>query len=567
LQPDETVTIRVVDRKDHGVSGVPVGVVQRLPVRDPTSATERALYVMMKDLEAYARRAESSMRADPRQREAAANRIRAIRMRQAELKARLMKQQKRRKLDAGRKGAPAPKITSLLDVRARRRTNEHGIAQFRHFQIYRRQQEKWWPPETVDRFEAVLLMPLQQPVGKPIAGAIVQLQRERELGGKQPRLGFADEAFASARSDDGGKYELFADLEPARYRLRVRARNHFPFISPDLRPGQPADFRLLRRSKLVGTVLAPKWLPTHMIRVELASAVEPKKRREDRVHDYRGKKYIHFDWVQPGTYRLRIRMRDFPDPIVRIDGLVVAPGQTGVHPRLMDLDLAAYVHRFEITAVDERDQPIKPNAPLIAKVIRPGGRTAYVGFPWRGARVEIMSVSPTLEVWPMAAGYHAEPALLSQGQSRLRFLTIPPVLIDAASVREVIGTTPAWLQLSWIAGAPGANGPNQLETWDGRSRKIAGWYRSVRSRNWTALRASGMTPIRVTGNGRHRVVLAVGDKRKGIRPVSISLGEVDVSLAPGRGPQRIRPEVEREKLVTIMAQLRQRAAAAQQNRR
>ena len=50
------------------------------------------------------------------------------------------------------------------EVQARRRTDERGYAVFRHFQFSRERQEKWWPEEHRDRFEAVLSMPLAAPV-------------------------------------------------------------------------------------------------------------------------------------------------------------------------------------------------------------------------------------------------------------------------------------------------------------------------------------------------------------------------------------------------------------------
>ena len=67
------------------------------------------------------------------------------------------------------------------EVRARRRTDDRGYAVFRHFQFSRERAEKWWPGEHRDRFEAVLSMPLAQPVrasflGRPLPEEAIELR-------------------------------------------------------------------------------------------------------------------------------------------------------------------------------------------------------------------------------------------------------------------------------------------------------------------------------------------------------------------------------------------------------
>jgi hypothetical protein len=798
LQPDETVTVLVIDGEDRPVAEVPVGVVQRVPVREQPKFQE--LMAQMKMLEQQAARVERYIKENPGQREAAAPRMRGIRERQRRVKGALGRlkgrdkgRDKRKKgqrpVDRGNRVKPT--VTARPELRAQRRTNDDGIAVFRHFQVYRHQHEKWWPPPHIDQFEAVLLMPLQRPEsrafsgrpvpeetielrlppigsialrtvdldgrpfthpvqadlrmqgenlvpwarvrqrkeqneteivfpfvglglqftahcrlddddfrwsiplfagpnnagervivdvvvapsagmlfgrlldrageplagvrptflinsgrgrlegeditldndsrfhlpylvrdqhrapfrleirhdrvrpvaglamtlprlpagrvtdlgdlridalgkiaygtvvddrGQPVPGATVQLQRERDAGGKQPQLVFVDEAFVVARADTEGRYELFGELEPGRHRLRAQARNHFPFESRDLRQDKQVDPQLLRNSKVVGTVLTPPWMSSRNLRVVLESAVNTRQRREDRVHDYKGKKYIYFDWVRPGIHNVLIRLQDFPDPILRVDGLQLLAGQQGVHRRLTDLNLGAFLYRFEVAAVDGRGQPIQPDWPLLARIVRPSGQTGFVGFPWRGKRLEVVSASPELLVWPLANGYRAERTMLGPGASQLRFLKIPPVELHLPGLRRLVGEALVWIAMRSVGPVSPAGGmPNKLESWDRRSGRISGWFTKLQRGKSGKLLGQGDTlQIPLMLDGRYKVIAyLIGTTRsRKVRPVPLELGAVDVRLVPGAGPQRVTVNVDPKKVQQGLAEVAQREAAS-----
>ena len=334
--------------------------------------------------------------------------------------------------------------------------------------------------------------------GLPLAAARVQLQRERQVGGDKPRLAFVDEAFAVGETDAEGQFVVFGELESGRYRLRAQARDHFPLESSDLRRSEATNLRLERKARVVGTVLTPSWMPSRGVRVVLQSAIDPKQRREDKIRDHEGKKYIYFDWVRPGIYSLSLLVQDFPDPFLRIDGLELAPGQLGLHPRLTDLDLAAYLFRFEVLAVDEQNRRLQPKRPLLARITRADGRTGFVGFSWKTGRAEVFSTSPQLEVWPMSAGYHAEPTVLVPGRSELRFSKIPPVELLVPGLRQLVGATPVWLGMTAVGGS---GLPDRLDTWDGRSGRIAKWYGRGRAA-YAPLRQGDAVPVALVHGGR-----------------------------------------------------------------
>ncbi len=416
----------------------------------------------------------------------------------------------------------------------------------------------------LDAFAAIARGLVIDDRGQPVPGANVQLVRERDLNGDPPRRAFVDEAFVMARADKEGRYELFGELESARYRVRVSTRRHFPFESDDIQPGAELDLKLLRNSKVVGTVLSPSWLPSRDLKVVLVSAVNTKQRREDRIHDHRGKKYVYFDWVKPGVYNILISLRSFPDPIMRIDGIQIEPGQQGLHRRLLDLDIGALLRRFQLTAVNERGQPIKPDWPLIAQVVRPNGQTSFVGFKWMGQKLEIISASTQLEVWPMADGYSADRTFLSPGPNEVRFLKIPPVELVLPGMRRLVGQAMVWIKLQSV-GPVVAGSPQRLATWDGPSNRIGRWFRGRLARKTGVLLGPGESvKIPSVADGQYKVIaflLATG-KNRITRAVPVDFGAVNVHIVPGGGLHRVTVSVDVEKVQKGLAELVRREAAS-----
>ena len=394
--------------------------------------------------------------------------------------------------------------------------------------------------------------------GQPIKGARVKLQRERMTGGKKPRPRYVDQTYVATNTNDKGEYELFADLEAGTYRLRAQARDHFPLDTQGLLRGVPCDLRLVRKSRIVGTVLTPAWLKSRDLQVHLLSSTPGVKPRKDRVRDHKGKKYVYFDWVRAGSYNLEIRIQQLPDPLLTIQGLMVQPGQQGIHPRLSNLDLRPCIHRFEITAVDDKGKAMRPKAPLLARIVRPNGKNGFTGHAWRGNRVEILSTSPQLDVIPMSQGYRAERAFLYPGKSRLVFARIPPVRLRLPGLPKLVGKTPTWIAMV-LVGDTGM--PPKLETWDKQSNKISRWYGYVAKNGGAQLGKSETVTIPLIRDGRYRVIVHLGTKKE-IQTVKIPIKTVKVQLVPGGGPQRITVKVDPKRIQAGLAEVERRRAAA-----
>lgn len=389
----------------------------------------------------------------------------------------------------------------------------------------------------VDAFAEIVHGRVLDDVGVPVAGASVQLERERPAGDGELR--FADEAFVVTESDDDGRYTLFGDLEAAKYRLSVKARDHFPATPPLAARGSSQDIPLTRKCRVVGTVLAPDWMKRDRLRVDLTPVHVPGapggtvEARDDRLHDYEETTYAYFDWVRPGTYDLAFRLQGFPDAFLEVPGLVIDPGQVDVHPRLRDLDLGAYLFRYEIFPVDENGEPVSVNRPQLTKITRANGDEQFIGLVMKGASGEIISTSPQIEVFPMCTGYVAEPQVISAGRAEIVFRSIPPVDIVLPGLSAVAPDINVQVVLERLE----LDGrPEQLDAFDGMSKRIAGWY--ARSRYSAGmLDANDTARLEVTSGGPHRVVLRFGVKQT--QPATLELDAVQIEVRPGGQPQRL----------------------------
>ncbi len=361
--------------------------------------------------------------------------------------------------------------------------------------------------------------------GEPVSGASLQLQRERNVDLDRPRMDFVDEAYSETKSGEDGHYELFGQMERARYRLHVTAREHFPTNTEDLGRGEPVDVELLRRSRILGNVLMPDWMRSRNLRVRLTSATNPEERRDEQINRAAGKHYVFFDWTRPGVYGLEFRLQGFPDPFLNFSQVELLPGQKGMHPRLKDIDLGQYLFRYELTAVDENGRGLSVDRPLLAKVVRPDGRSGFIAFPWKSGKTEVISASAQLELRPLSTGYVSDVRVLGQGENEIVFRKVPAVELGLPGVRDVIGDHVLHLQLQFVRG----DGlPGELLVWDRASRRLSQAYQKQGNAVRTIEAGRESVRMQLARGGVYRVVGWLGGKK-----VRVNFGEVSVELRPG----------------------------------
>lgn len=414
----------------------------------------------------------------------------------------------------------------------------------------------------LDGFAEIVRGVVVDDVGTPVADASVQLERERSFD-RGAELRFVEEPFVNTRTAADGAFQLFGMLAPGRYRLRVQDEEHFRAYVDVPRSGGEVRVKLMRKCRVVGTVLAPEWMNRKRVSVDLrpiavsgpsgpsgpsGRAVGP---RSDSLRDHGGQTYAIFDWVWPGTYEVSFRLQGYPEPFLVIDHLVVEPGWVGVHPRMQDLDLNAHIFRFEIHPVDENGESVRINRPQLTKITRRDGTEQFIGLAFKGVVGEVLHTSPQLEVMPLMAGYLAEKQVLAPGRNELVFRSIPPVHLVFAGLSAMAREVPTRVVL--VRQDMGSH-PDSLAAFDDMSERVAGWY--TRAPFTTSLLDEFDTaPMRVTGDGAHKIILHFGNSRKNL--ASVELPAINIKVVAGSEVMRVAvpydTELLREKIESARA--------------
>jgi hypothetical protein len=280
----------------------------------------------------------------------------------------------------------------------------------------------------------------------------------------------------------------------------------------------------------------------------------------EEPREWRGQNFAMFDEIRPGTYNLTFRLEGFPDEFLRLDGLMVEPGQRDRHPRIQDLDLGLYLYRFEINAVDQMSQPIEIRRPQVAKIFRKDGTPQFIGLSLWGDNREVLSTTPQLEVFPQAEGYLAQPQMLGAGVSNLVFQKIPPVELVLPGLSALAGDVPVRVALEQ---QDLGNRPERLESFDQTSRRVSRWYR------WSRYSTGNLGPrdvasVEVAAPGAHKVTVFFGGRRDWRN--RIELEPIQVEINPGGPAQQVQLAYDTQQAQEAIAKARQRIQEREQRR-
>ncbi|MCA8956293.1 MAG: carboxypeptidase regulatory-like domain-containing protein, partial [Planctomycetes bacterium] len=392
--------------------------------------------------------------------------------------------------------------------------------------------------------------------GTPIARAVIQLQRQFEVGGKNPRLDWRNQPYAMTHSEEDGRYELRGWSPPGSVRLRASAREHFSSESEPFPLGNQVDLRLERFARVSGTLLAPEWLPARAVQIELRSSEKGVRPQRASPRPQRGKpeRIFNFGPMHAGYYELVVELIGFPEPMLRVPGIEVRAGQRGPHPSLQSIDITGNLFRFEVVAVDGVGQVLtKVDGPLLARVPKlDGSPGSFVGFPWKGGKVEIVAASSQLEVWQLATGYKVERTTLTHGRSELRFVALPPARLVLQGLRGMVGPDTTVRVSMVLMGDTGL--PSGLRVRDQQTGRSRGYSRAQLSKSSGAwLGTDDTVQVPLMREGRYRVVARLRAKSQS---VDVVLGTVVVKLEGNPGELRV--AVDRGKVQAGLDSLQQR---------
>lgn len=390
--------------------------------------------------------------------------------------------------------------------------------------------------------------------GAPIAGARVQLQRREVVDTTSGAMEFRDESAARVRTGEDGRFEMFGGREQVRSRLFVKAEEHFPAATKDIEPAdQDLRIELLRKAQLAGIVLVPEWMHPGYVRVELLPQHVPSLPPGDaaeRLGRIEGD-LLAFDWLRAGTYSLTFAMKGFREPFLRLEDVVVEAGQRGLHPELNGLDLSRYVHRFEISAVDENGDSVVVDRPMLARITHADGSRSWIGLAMRGRSSQVFSATPQLEVYPMASGFVAEPQVLSPGFNEVVYRRVPPVEIVLPGLYALSSDVDTYVSLEQLD--RGALPASLGEGFDNISNRMSTWY--DRSRFSAAqLKGDDTARFMLPAGGTHRVQLRLSKGED--TPQFVDLGVVEIDLMPGAETLQITTPYDADSVRAVVEALR-----------
>ena len=392
-------------------------------------------------------------------------------------------------------------------------------------------------------------------LGVPIAGASVQLQRHKAADPGSAAMHFRDEFAARVETFEDGRFQMFGARDRSRSRLFVKAADHFPAETPDLVAGDEGlRVELLRKARLAGVVIVPAWIHPGYVRVDLLPQHVPSlppggaASRKGRIEGDQ----LAFDWLRAGTYTLTFAMKGFRRPFLRVEDLVVEPGQDGLHPELDGLDLSRFIHRFELYAVDENGDPVVVDRPMLARLTHEDGSRSWVGLAVRGGASEVFSATPQLEVFPSASGYVADPQVLAPGPNEVVYRRIPPVELELGGLSAMSQGLSVYVALEQLD--RGALPASLGEGFDNISSRMASWYEKARF-SAAELEEDDTARFVLPAGGPHKVSLRVS-KGEG-EPTFAELGTVQLDLLPGGPTVRVAVAYDAAAVQAVITAVRQ----------
>ena len=199
--------------------------------------------------------------------------------------------------------------------------------------------------------------------GEPVYWATIDLAKKRYY--QEPRFVWDWVPEVRVQTDEDGRFEMRGNLDSGEYGLNVMGLDYIYTGIQELAPGTK-DLRLVltREGSLVGSVVLPDRVPASWFRVEVRSEgrdpdydpAKPMQGRSSSVVEALGGFLVEDLW--PGLAEVQLRLPWEPEPLLRVENVLIEEGGITRDPRLVDLDLSDWLQLLEITALDASDKPI-----------------------------------------------------------------------------------------------------------------------------------------------------------------------------------------------------------------
>jgi hypothetical protein len=393
-------------------------------------------------------------------------------------------------------------------------------------------------------------------LGQPIAGANVRVQ----FSGGPTRDGrgesWNDSPLGHATTGEDGRFSISGVPPPFPMRVQANAAEHFGDTSPPFGPGAEVRLCLQRSGRLNGTAMLPEWLPADSVTLRLVQAGQPpqKQTRETTLQNRRQGRF-QVDNLRPGPWEAAVVVRNLPDPVLSFDSVMIAPGDNQ-DVRMQPIDLRAALFRYRLQAIGPGG-PLSVEGPVLARLTKPDGTTADVGFRMQKGQAELITQSTMMTLTVFARGYPPQQLTLVPGDHQVYMQPLWPAYVRLPGLRALCGPDRRVRVSAIFAGQTML--PDNLSGMDQRSGEqfsFPRWEMSRSGGGW--LDNTDTAEVILSRNGVHDIVLRIyEDQREQGSQVAVPLGKLDVVL-DGAGPNTYLMTYDEAKVVAAVQEAEQR---------
>jgi len=354
----------------------------------------------------------------------------------------------------------------------------------------------------------------------------IRFNRNRNRG---PRDSWRRLSNLRTRTGPDGTFVLEAAMPPGKIRVKADTDKHFARSVELAAPNQNLRIVLDRNGILSGSVLLPSWLPDGAVTMTLEPVEDERKRsdtRSDRVSARRGGRF-RIEPLRPGQYVLQVKMRGLRQPMARIEGFYVRPGENA-DPRLNPLDLSNALHVYRLRALDQGGQLMDLDGPIHARLQQADGSWSEAGFRWQDGKAELITAHQTAELTFFGRGFEPMKQTYGPGQHDVYLKTMQPALVLVPGARALCGPTRKVRISAILQGDTGY--PSSLSGTDqktGRNFSFPRWELGRSSGGW--LEQSDLVQIPLMKAGKYQIILRAHATESTRTPqTSVTLGTFEL---------------------------------------
>lgn len=352
---------------------------------------------------------------------------------------------------------------------------------------------------------------------RPRVDVTVQVAGEPAVNGAAT---WTDAPSLTATTDADGAFAFFAPAPPRAFRIVAGPTgDHFAGASAPLSPGSLVELVTPRAGILTGEIRLPADLAPDQVLLQMTSTVPPAGAASARSQSapLQRNGFFWFGGLREGDYTLTVRGRWLTLPLARFDGVRIVAG-SNQDERLLPLDLAAALRRFQLRAVAADGAPIADAAGAVRwrAPTQDERMTPWSLFPWRNGAIDVFLPTPRTEFVVVGPGAAPRTVTLDAGAHVVVVADARPVVFALAGARAALGGERALrLCAEWRGDAPAGAGGESI---DGANALLG---------------ADDRATLRLAQAGRYALSLRaeVGPAVSSI--ATADLGDIEVTLAPG----------------------------------